>query len=80
MPLDPGLMGQAQEQRQDRPDERDDTRPEDREDDTDRAIRLARAHCIEAVEFLIFMMNAQQGSGEDRTRAAQTLLEVAGCL
>lgn len=60
--------------------ERKDDRPEDREDDTDRAIKLARAHCIEAVEFLVFMMNAQQGSGEDRSRAAIALLEVAGCL
>lgn len=60
--------------------DRPDDRPEDREDDTDRAIRLARAHVIEATEFLVWMMRLPQATGEDRTRAAIALLEVAGCL
>lgn len=63
-----------------RQDQRQDDRPEDREDDTDRAIKLARAHVIEAVEFLVYLMRLPQASGEDRSRAATTLLEVAGCL
>lgn len=63
------------------PVERDaDERDEDREDDTDRAIKLARAHCIEAVEFLVTLMRLPQATGEDRSRAAIALLEVSGCL
>lgn len=60
--------------------ERKDDRPEDREDDTDRAIKLARAHVIEAVEFLVWMMRLKDAPGEDRSRCAIALLEVAGCL
>lgn len=63
-----------------RHDDRRDDRQEDREDDTDRAIKLARAHCIEAVEFLVWMMRLDKAPGEDRSRCAIALLEVAGCL
>lgn len=68
-----------------RPDERD----EDREDDTDRAIKLAREHVIEAVMYLVSVMQNRPVEGttmldvaaaETRMKAATTLLEVAGCL
>lgn len=70
---------------EDRPDERD----EDREDDTDRAIKLAREHVIEAVRFLATVLHSepvhdttplQVAAIEARIKAATTLLEVAGCL
>lgn len=57
-----------------------DDRPDDREDDTDRAIKLARAHCIEAMQFLIHMMSLDKAPAEERVRAATVVLEVAGCL
>jgi hypothetical protein len=64
-----------------RPDERDEDRPEDREDVTDQAIKLAREHCIEAVQLLIDELQAKQAvTIEDRMKAAIALLEVAGCL
>lgn len=82
-------MTLAGEEAEPRPDERKDDRPEDREDDTDRAIKLARAHCIEAVEYLVTVMRNRPvkdttaidvAAAETRARAAIALLEVAGCL
>lgn len=62
----------------DRPDEREEDR--DQEDDTDRAIKLAREHVIEAVQFLVYMMQLGKAPAEERVRSAIALLEVAGCL
>lgn len=70
---------------EDRPDQRDD----DREDDTDRAIKLAREHVIEAVRLLASIMYSEPmhdtapvivAANETRVKAAISLLEVAGCL
>lgn len=63
----------------DRPDERDEDRPEDREDDTDRAIKLAREHCIHAVSVLSGIMYNDENP-DYRMKAAIAILEVAGCL
>lgn len=68
-----------------RPDEREDEREvdhkhEDREDDTDAAIRLARGHAIESVQYLSGVLVDLAASREDRIKAATILLEVAGCL
>lgn len=73
----------------DDPGERPDQRDEDREDDTDRAIKLAREHVIDAVRFLATVLHSepvpdttmlQVAAIETRIKAATTLLEVAGCL
>lgn len=61
-------------------DERPGERDDDREDDTDRAIKLARSHAVEAVQYLAGVMVDLAKTPEDRSRAAISLLEVAGCL
>lgn len=63
----------------DDPLERPDQRDEDREDDTDRAIKLAREHCIAAVNVLSTVM-LHDDNPDYRLKAAIALLEVAGCL
>lgn len=68
-------MSEVTQQDLDRPDDR----PEDREDDTDRAIKLAREHCIHAVNVLSTVMYHDENP-DYRMKAAIAILEVAGCL
>lgn len=60
--------------------QRQDDRPDDREDDTDRAIKMAREHVLEAVSIILSVMFNETASHDERVRAATTVLEVAGCL
>lgn len=57
-----------------------DDRPDDREDDTDRAIKLAREHILEAMNIILSVMFDETATRDERVRAATTTLEVAGCL
>ena len=50
------------------------------EDETDAAIKRARSAAPQCVDYLIGVLGNEQVGHDDRVRAAQTLLECAGCL
>jgi len=63
---------------EDRPDERDEDREEP--DVIDRTVLFARKFAFEALMVLVDCIHDQQAATPDKLKAAQHILEVAGCL